>query len=104
MNPNYREGREKVESIEQIIYQINRYIRSPEELNDQFSDYIYTAVSLVLQHPIINGQKGDELASDFIFRAAKLFMNYCEKEKYLEKKDNVRNNLFKIIRLIFDKF
>ena len=59
---------EKVESIEQIIYLLNKYIRDPESLNEVFTTDLTKAVSLILQHPIITGQRGDELASDLIFR------------------------------------
>ena len=75
LNPNYTDGREKIESIEHVIYNVNRYIRSPEELNESFTEFITQVISKVLQHPIVYGQKGDEMASDLIFRCTKLFVN-----------------------------
>ena len=82
LSPTYKEGREKIEAIENILYKVNKYIRSPEELSDNFVDYIDIAITNILQHSNISGQKGDELASDLIFRCAKLFMNFTHFEKY----------------------
>ena len=65
--PTYKEGREKIEAIENILYKVNKYIRSPEELSDNFVAYIDQAITSILQHSNISGQKGDELASDLIF-------------------------------------
>ena len=53
LNPNYTDGREKIESIEHVIYNVNRYIRSPEELNESFTEFINEVISKVLQHPIV---------------------------------------------------
>ena len=39
---------EKVESIEQIIYLLNKYIRDPESLNEVFTTDLTKAVSLIL--------------------------------------------------------
>ena len=101
LNPYYTDGREKIESIEHVIYNVNRYIRSPEELNESFTEFITQVISKVLQHPIVYGQKGDEMASDLIFRCTKLFVNFCAKN--LAKK-KVSTELFGVIRNIFDKY
>ena len=45
------------ESIEQIIYKVDRYIISHEEFNQGIKEYIFETVSLFLYLPIINGQK-----------------------------------------------
>ena len=102
LNPNYKDNKEKVESVEQVIYQINKYIRTPEDLNENFTQFIYDVITLILQHKNISGQKGDELASDLIFRTIKLFINFTEKK--LGNKKNVSELLFQLIRFIFDKY
>ena len=79
LSPTYKEGIEKIKAIENIIYKVNKYIRSPEELSDNFVDYIDLAITSILQHSNISSQKGDELASDLIFRCAKLFINFTQK-------------------------
>ena len=93
---------EKVESIEQIIYLLNKYIRDPESLNEVFTTDLTKAVSLILQHPIITGQRGDELASDLIFRVIKLFFNICEKN--YENRSEISKDFFALIRNIFDEY
>ena len=100
--PTYKEGREKIEAIENILYKVNKYIRSPEELSDNFVAYIDQAITSILQHSNISGQKGDELASDLIFRYAKLFMNFTQKR--LSSKKSVATKLFKLIKKIFEKY
>ena len=102
LNPNYKENRENVESVERVIYQINKYIRTPEDLNEKFTQFIYDVITLILLHNNISGQKGDELASDLIFRTIKLFINFTEKK--LGNKKNVSYILFELIRFIFDKY
>ena len=102
LDPNFKESREKIESLEQIIYRLNKYIRSPEELNESFLTFITEAVSKILQHPIVSGQKGDELASDLIFRCTKLYMNFIEKG--LSDKKSVATLLFKLIDTIFNEY
>ena len=101
LSNKFKDGREKMEAIDHITYSLNRYIRSPEELNESFTNYISEAIKNILSNSNINGQKGDELASDFIFRCTKLFINFSEKR--LGKK-NFSKNLFKLIRYIFDKY
>ena len=102
LDPNFKESREKIESLEQIIYRLNKYIRSPEELNESFLNFLIEAISKILKHPIVSGQKGDELASDLIFRSTKLFMNFIEKG--LSTKKSVSSLLFKLIETIFNKY
>ena len=102
LSPTYKEGREKIEAIENILYKVNKYIRSPEELSDNFVDYIDIAITNILQHSNISGQKGDELASDLIFRCAKLFMNFTHKR--LSSKKSVATKLFNLIKKIFEKY
>ena len=99
---NSTRPQEKVESIEQIIYSLNKYIREPESLNEVFTTDLTKAVSLILQHPIITGQRGDELASDLIFRVIKLFFNICEKN--YENRSEISKDFFSLIRNIFDEY
>jgi len=102
LEPSYKEGREKIEAIENILYRVNKYIRSPEELSDNFVTYINSAISLILKHSNVSGQKGDELASDLIFRCTKLFMNFTQKRLYTKK--SVATNLYKLIKMIFNEY
>ena len=102
LNPLFKDGHEKIEAIEHILYKVSKYIRSPEELSDNFVNYIDLAISQILRHTNISGQKGDELASDLIFRCAKLFMNFTQKR--LSSKKSVATKLFSLIRRIFDKY
>ena len=101
LSNNFKDGREKMEAIEHIIYTLNKYIRSPEELNESFTNYITQAINNILSNSNIYGQKGDELASDLIFRCTKLFINFSEKKL---RKKNYSKNLFELIRYIFDKY
>ena len=102
LSPTYKEGIEKNEAIENIIYKVNKYIRSPEELSDNFVDYIDLAITSILQHSNISSQKGDELASDLIFRCAKLFINFTQKR--LSSKKSIATKLFNLIKKIFEKY
>ena len=102
LEPSYKEGREKIEAIENILYRVNKYIRSPEELSDNFVTYINSAISLILKHSNVSGQKGDELASDLIFRCTKLFMNFTQKRLYTKK--SVATNLYNLIKMIFNEY
>ena len=95
-------SQEKIESIEQIIYSLNKFIRDPEILNETYASDLSRAVSSILQHSNISGQRGDELASDLIFRVVKLFFNFSEKN--YDNRNEVAKELYKIIIDIFDKY
>ena len=95
-------SQEKIESIEQIIYSQNKFIRDPEILNETYASDLSRAVSSILQHSNISGQRGDELASDLIFRVVKLFFNFSEKN--YDNRNEVAKELYKIIIDIFDKY
>ena len=102
LDPNFKDSREKIESLEQIIYRLNKYIRSPEELNESFLAFLTQAITKILQHPIVSGQKGDELASDLIFRCTKLYIHFIEKG--LSDKKSVATLLFNLIDTIFNEY
>ena len=102
LSPLRDNGREKMESIEHIIFNLNKYIRSPEELNESFTVSLTKAIKNLLLNPSIYGQKGDENASDLIFRCVKLFINFSEKK--LAVKRAFSKTFFEFIRMIFDKY
>ena len=93
---------EKIESIKEINELLNRYIKDPESLNELFIADLSKALSIILQHSIIIGREGDELASELILKIIKIFFRISEKN--YENRNDISKDFFAIIRIIFNEF
>ena len=93
---------EKIESIKEINELLNKFIKDPESLNELFIADLSKALSIILQHSIIIGREGDELASELILKIIKIFFRISEKN--YKNRNDISKDFFAIIRIIFNEF